>query len=293
MREKARKFVYAKAGNYISYDFLKVFYWCIFIIPFLMIVMSTYLINLEGVSGKALFPIVSIAIWSFLYWGLVLIIKNRHVKKTFELRFLVNGAIGISISSLMWIFFAGWNLIAEQPFLKFHVFIWIIPIYIVVSLLYIVSIVFGVHRGLYVEARTKYKTISVLSTSISISAGLGLIVSRLLRETASIEIQHIAMIIATTILIFVPLLAHINFVKYFYCKKYNIKCDVNGNTMSPDLQPVKNDKSKAKNQWKNQFKQTACLKNFLTLLGVLIIIAVVFCIANFAKGFIHGFLKNI
>lgn len=287
MREKARKFVYTNTGNYISYDFLKVFYWYIFIIPFFMIVMGTYLINLEGVSSKALFPIVSIAIWSLLYWGLVFTIKNRHIKNTFELRFLVNGAIGISISSLMWIFFASWNLIADNPFLRFDVFLWIIPIYIVISLLYVMSIVLGVHRGINVVARMKNKTIPALTTSISIASGLGLIVSRFLRETVGIKIQHIVMIIGSITLIFVPLLAHINFVQYFYCKKYNIKCDENGDTTSPDLQPVNIDEAK------NKALCRTCLRIFLSLIGVMITIFVVFCIANFAKGFIHGFLKNI
>lgn len=288
MREKTRKLVYLNQGNYISYNFLKNFYWYIIIIPFFMVVMGVYLLNQNGMNGKSLFLLISIATWTILYWALVLLIKNKRIKKSFELRFLVNGTVGFLISSLMWIFLTGWNLIADKPFLEFDVFLWMIPIYMLVSVIYIASIVTGVHHGIYTRIKTKGKKIAFLSTSISLASGLGLIVSLMLRETASLKIQHIVITIGSVILIFVPILAHINFVQYFYCKKYDIKCDQNGNTTSPNLFPPEKETAKGKDQQENKIKHRTFVKVLLALIGVIATIFVVFCITCFIKGFIQG-----
>lgn len=42
--------------------------------------------------------------------------------------------------------------------------------------------------------------------------------------------------IAYKLIIFLPAVAHINFVQYFYCKKYAIDCDEAGNKTSPALE---------------------------------------------------------
>lgn len=274
MRKKVYDFVYLNTGNYISYGFLQNFYWYIFIIPFSMAVMSIALIHINGVSWKTLFPLVSITVWSILYWAFVLTIKSRHDKGYFNLRFLVNGIVGVAISSLIWIFLASFNLVADKPFFNFNVFLWMIPIYMLVSVLYIASIIIGVHNGVCVKIKVKGKTIVAFSTSISIAAGLGIAISRLLREMASQKVQHIVITFCTVILIFVPILAHINFVQYFYCKKYNINCDQNGDTTSSGLELYKETKKKK--------------RVFLKILLVLLCIFVAFCIMSFIKGFLRG-----
>lgn len=247
MRKKARAFVYLNTKNYISYEFLTNFYWLVIIVPFFISIIGLYLINVHGVNWKSLFPIVSIAIWTVLYWILVLTIKNKHVKKSFELRFLVNGLVGVAISSLIWIFGVSWNLMADQPFLNFKFWLWMIPIYIIVSIFYIGFIVSGVHNGVY--SKIKGKTLAFLSTSLSLAVAFGMIISRLLRESVSLKVQHIVITICFVALIFVPILTHINFVQYYYCKKYNILCDEYGNTTSPDLEPqIKVKQIKAKKE---------------------------------------------
>lgn len=290
MRNKIYNFVYLNTGNYISYNFLKTFYWAVLILPFFMAVMSISSIKLNGVSWRTLFPLVSIAVWSFLYWVFVLTIKNNHVKKSFELRFLVNGIVGVAISSLIWVFFASWNLVADIPFLKFNVFLWMIPIYILVSVLYIASIVIGVHNGIYAKMKVKGKTLATLSTSLSLAVALGILISHLLKDTASMKVQYIVVTIAVVVLIFVPILAHINFVQYFYCKKYSINCDENGYTTSFKLEPEKKQKSKEgfaqENKIKN--KKNLFLKNLITLFCILVAFFVAFCITSFIKGFIQG-----
>ena len=81
MQEKVKDFVYLDTQRYMSLDNLKVFFGGILIIPFFMVVMGVASIQVYGVSWKTLFPIVSIATWSFLYWVFVLSIKSKQVKK--------------------------------------------------------------------------------------------------------------------------------------------------------------------------------------------------------------------
>ena len=89
MREKVCNLIYLNPGNYISLESLKILYWGIIIIPFFMVLIGIVAINMIGVSWRSLFPIVSIVIWSILYWTFVLTIQSKKTKKTFKLRFLV------------------------------------------------------------------------------------------------------------------------------------------------------------------------------------------------------------
>ena len=118
MEEKVRNFIYLDTKRYISLSFLKVFYWKVLIIPIIMIVM--------GIAGKSLFPLVSIAVWSLLWWIFVLILQSKRVKKTFELRFLVNGILGLFVSSLFWILYIAINLVSDAPFAELNFFLWIL-----------------------------------------------------------------------------------------------------------------------------------------------------------------------
>ncbi len=232
MRKKAKRFVYLDSENYISYDLLKYFYWYVILIPFCMLIMGSYSITHNGFSLKSLFPILSIVIWTVAYWGMVLTIKSKFVKNTFELRFFVNGAMGILISSLMWIFTAAWNLLADTPFLDFRYFLWMIPAYLFISTIYILGIVVNIHNGIYSGFRIKNKTI----VTISMMVPLGVLASRFIQNETSLRVQHIVITICSILLIFVPILSYINFLKYYYCKKYKILCDENGNTTSPNLE---------------------------------------------------------
>lgn len=272
MREKALKLIHLNSGNYISYSFLKRFYWYILIIPFFTLIIGFHLLNQNGIAFKSLFPIVSIILWSIAYWAMVWTIKCNFVKKTFALRFLVNGAVGMFITSLMWIFFSSWNLMADEPFLEFSFFLWMILAYLLISAIYVLSIVAGVHNGIYAKIHIKKSAVSIPLT-ISSMAFLGVLVSHFLQNESSLSIQHIIMTISSIILIFTPSLSHVNYVKYYYCKKYNILCDENGDYESRYLCPEKKEKK----------------KSFIKiLLLVVVIVILVFIVVNFTKGFIQG-----
>lgn len=243
MREKVLDLVYLDTKRYASLANLRVFYWGITIIPFFMIVMGIVSISMTGINWRSLFPLVSIAVWSLLYWIFVLTIQSKRTKKTFELRFLVNGIFGSLISFLFWIFYTSFSLTADNSFLTIDFFMWILLYYLLFSILYICIIIFGVHKGLYrvirEKSRTKtFITIAGFFAAVLPGAGVsGMYASRLLRSYASINIQNIFAAISFLLTIFLPALSHINFVQYYYCKKYGIACDEKGNTGSPELEP--------------------------------------------------------
>lgn len=245
MRKKALAFVHFNSGNYLSYSFLRRFYWYVLIIPFSMLIIGVNLLRIDGVSLKSLFPIVSIILWSIAYWAMVWTIKSNFTKKTFPLRFLVNGFMGIFITSLMWFFLSSWNLVADDPFLEFNFFLWMIPAYLLVSAIYVLSIIVRVHNGKYSKIHIKKSAVSVLLTILSM-VFLGALVSRVLQNESGLRIQHIMMTINSIFLIFVPSLSYVNFVKYYYCKKYGFLCDENGDRESRLLYPKENEKKKRK-----------------------------------------------
>ncbi len=158
MREKVLNLIYLNTQNYISLSSLKTFYWATIIIPIMMITI--------GIVGKSLFSLVSIALWSLVYWVFVLILQSNRVKKTFELRFLVNGIVGLFVSSLFWIFYTSFNFASDKPFMKIDFFLWILLFYLLFTVIYIAGIVLGVHKGIYGKIREMGHT----KTAIAISA---------------------------------------------------------------------------------------------------------------------------
>lgn len=265
MENKVRDFVYLDTNRYMSLDNLRVFYWGIIIIPFFMVVVGIVAIKLNGINWKSLFPLVSIAVWSLLYWIFVLTVQSKRTKKTFELRFLVNGILGFMLSSLMWIFVASFNLAATTPFLSFDFFLWILGFYLLFSLIYVIAIILCVHKGVFawIKEKGKTKTALIISTVfgelIPVFAVLGMHSSRLMRAHASISTQYTVMTIITILMIFIPALAHINFVQYYYCKKYGINCDEHGNTTSPKLErgPSKSEIRKERKRALREYEMTA------------------------------------
>lgn len=275
MRKKICDFIYLDAKNYISLGSLKVFYWGVFIIPFMMCVIGIVSIKMAGVSWKSLFPLVSIGIWSLLYWTFVLILQSKHIKKTFALRFLVNGIAGLFISSLFWIFFVSFNIASDTPFLKFDFFLWILFFYLLFTVLYIAIIIFGVHKGIYgkikekSQSSKKWRMIMRLSAVfLPVSGVCGMYTERLLRANASVNVRVTVGTIGFILLIFVPGLANINFVQYYYCKKHKITCDEDGEETSPNLEkPLKKPKKKTRKNPKKEKKKLPLLLKILIVLA--------------------------
>lgn len=308
MRENAHDLVYLDTQRYMSLANLKAFYWGIIIIPIMMVVLGIATINTNGVSWKALFPLISITIWSFLYWIFVLKIQRKKTNKTFELRFLVNGISGLLVSSLFWILYTSFSLFANNPIVGLDFSLWILFFYLFFSALYIGLIVFGVHKGIFKRLKEKSQTPKALTFSaffaaiLPITGVLGMYTSKTLRHYASIGVQNFVGTIACVLIIFIPIFAHINFVQYFYCKKYEILCDEYGNATSPWLEPhTKGRENKAK--FKNETCENTVVsdsrpskKNIPLIIKILIgiiIVPIIFSIIVFFVFFIKGFIQGI
>lgn len=304
MQEKARNLIYLDTHRYLTLRNLKSFFPAIIIIPFIMVVWGIVAINTFGVDWKSLFPLVSIAIWSLLYCTFVLIIQSKKLKKTFELRFLVNGISGLFVSSLFWILYASLSLLEYDPAIGFKFPLWILLYYLFFSILYIGLIILGVHKDIFrkikeISQTPKFWTISVFFAAILPSTGvIGMYTSRLLRAHACNKVQDVLETIAIILLIFIPISAHINFVQYFYCKKYKISCDEYGNTTSPYLEPMVKANKQSKNKDSNQIDISAknvpkkkiplILKILIGIICVPIILFVIVFLVFFIKGFIPG-----
>ncbi len=304
MREKVKELIYLDTNRYISINSLRIFYWAIIIIPLIMVVFGIAAINTIGVNWRSLFPLISIGIWSLLYWTFVLTVQGRK-KKTFELRFLVNGISGLLISSLFWILYASLRLLENAPVIGFDFLLWISLFYLLFSILYIGLVILGVHKGVFKKIKEKSQTpkalaISAFFSAILPSAGaMGMYASRIFRAHASVAMQDIVGTFALVLLIFLPALAHINFVQYFYCKKYEILCDENGDTTSPNLERKRkakkikvNSKTQknidAPNDIPSKRKVPMIIKILIGIVSVPILFFIVVFIVFFIKGFIQG-----
>ncbi len=304
MREKACELVCLDCNRYISLHSLKVFYWAIIIIPFIMVTLGIAAINTVGVNWKSMFPLISIVTWSLIYWTFVLTVQSRRTKKTFELRFIVNGISGLLLSSLFWILYTSVSLLDDNSIVGFYLSLCILFVYLFFSAVYIGLVVLGVHKGFFKKIKEKSKTPKALAISSLFAAILpctgilGMYTSKMLRQYASISVQNFVGLLAFVLIIFLPILGHVNFVQYFYCKKYKIICDEHGNTTSPDLcAPQKEKRTKSikkeldlidtSNSKDSKKKIPLGIKVLFGILGVPIAFFIIVFLIFFIKGFIQ------
>ena len=240
MKEKARNLVYLNTKHYTSFADLITFQRIGLVISFCLFTVGFIEIKTNGVNWKSLFPIISVAIWDILYWKFVSEIKSR--KTTFEMRFLVNGIEGIFMMSLCWALFTSFNLAAETPIVDYGFCLWIVLLYLIFSIIYMGLIILGVHKGVFEKVR-KFGSLAkvlaldaLLASLIPIAGILGRIDAKLLAENASVSTQNSVITAAFVVLIFITALGNLNFVQYYYCKKYDILHDENGDTTSPKLE---------------------------------------------------------
>lgn len=241
MKEKACDLIYLDTSRYISLSGLKTSFKATLIFSSFMVILGIMVVNTSGLTFRAMFPMLSGIVWSLLYYIFISVIESGKTKKTFELRFLVNGISGMFLSFLFWLLYTSYNLLADEPPLGRYFSLWILPIYLFFSALYIGLIVLGTHKGIFGKIKEKSKAQwvialdAVIASIIPVAGLLGIRTSKMLRNNADVSTQNVCISIALITIIFLPALAHINFVQYFYCKKYKIMCDENGDATSPKL----------------------------------------------------------
>lgn len=285
MKEKVYDFIYLNSNRYLSLHCLQTFYWAIIIFPLTMIAWGIAAIRFIGVNGKSLFPLVSAIVWSSVYWIFVLTVKSKRTPKSFALRFLVNGISGILVSALFWCLYTSFILLDGNPIVGFDFAIGILIFYLLFSVLYMGIVVLGVQKGIFRKIRKKAQSPKAISLSAFFSALLpmagvmGMYTSKMLRVYTSIAVQNIVGTVALVFVIFIPILAHVNFVQYFYCKKYKISCDEFGNTTSPNLAPTKKFK-----RIKTKKRIPLAIKILIGILGMPIIFFLIVFLIIFIKA---------
>lgn len=241
MRKKVQNFIYINTEKYISLESLKTFYWKCLILPIIMFVMGMISLGKSGVNWMSLFPLISVAVWSFLYWMFYRKIQSPYTKITFELRFLVNGVFGLFLTSLLWFFFASFKLTVEKSIMEFEFCLWVLLFYLIFTVSYITLIIIGVHRGTFEKIKKIGQTPLALaidaffSSLIPIAGIVGVSIHKFIKTNFNVEVQNTAATICFAMTIIITAMLNINFVKYYYCKKYKINCDENGNTSTPNL----------------------------------------------------------
>ncbi len=273
MEKKARDFVYfGNTNQYTSLSQMQSLYWACLLIPLCLAVIS--------IVVKNPFPIIAFGIWSLLYWGLIIALRSNRIRKSFELRFLVNGLDSVLLVALFTIFFLTFNFLADYPFMSNSALAVVAVLYAVYVAVLIALTVVGVHKGVYdkLDQKTKSKKFIRISNYaaafIPVSGTVGMTISRIVRKTADEKIELALVSICFVVLFCFISLGYVNFVKYYYCKKYNITCDEDGNRTSPKLEKpikVKKNKSKVKNKPKERKKLTVWQKALVAVLAVLAI----------------------
>jgi hypothetical protein len=126
---------------------------------------------------------------------------------------------------------------------------------------------------------------------------MGMHTSKMLRAHASDAVQDIVGTVALVFVIFAPILAHINFVQYYYCKKYEILCDEYGDATSPNLErKIKEKKVKNESRDTNGSATVITKKKIPLIVKILIGIVAVpitFFVVVFLVFFIKGFINGI
>lgn len=240
MKEKARDLIYLNTNRYISFPDLKKFRLMGLFFSFLMLVMGVSALQTRGFGWKSLFPIVCAVVWSFLYCKFVYEIKSR--KTTFEMRFFVNGMFGVFMTALIWMCGTSLILVTDKPMVDFGFCLLMVLLYLIFSVSYVGLIVLGVHKGSFRKVRkfgSSAKVLAVdalLASSIPLLVVCGMFNSKRILAEASVSAQNTHIIICWMLLILLLALCHINFVQYYYCKKYGIDCDEYGNKTSHKLE---------------------------------------------------------
>ena len=179
--------------------------------------------------GKALLWNIALLVLTLLYIAGVLWFQKICDKiNSFSLRFLVNGISAFMLS----IYF----LLLAFSFLSLEGYpvIW----YLIILLCYLALIssynfftVLNVRNGRYSRKRAVKKNKLAFWVTTGALAGVNFI--RLLKQSEDENINKISIaIFGCCVISFLSELGTVNFLKYYYCKKYLLTCDESGNNAS-------------------------------------------------------------
>ena len=284
MEDRIRNFVYNNDHNYTSYGSVKCLMICV--CWFITLIAGTYAIIAKLWLFMAIFIVINCA---FL---LHLILLKFFFKNNYALRFLSDGIVNMLLSSLF--LPSAYTILCatdcDTDFVKYGTLISYVMFIILHVVLMLCHSKFDKYQHTNQSLETK-RTSLFIGSLIPISGTIGMIVARIIFGAFDFKNQVAVYVVfvAFTIVSLLFSLGYVNFVKYYYCKKYRIICDENGDTMSSNLEPKKKDKKKkTRKQVLKGKEMNIFFKILLILIGISVSIFAILFIIEFIKVIIES-----
>ena len=243
MNENIKYFVYNNDANYTSYASIKCLMICVCML--MSLITGTYSIVMRLWHFVVILVIINVAFLLHLLF-LKLIYKN-----TYPMRFLSDWIVDMLLS---WLFLnSAFVVLCETKCATNFVVIGTLISYTIFLLL---SISWMIKRSKsdvykkYAQAGNIKRPMDIVVASIiPVSGTIGFVIGRIITRGLNIE-KNINAYLAFAIFVVVSMyfsLGHVNLLKYYYCIKYKITCDQQGNATSQFLFPDKKTKTRSKN----------------------------------------------
>ena len=274
MENKIRNYVYQNDTNYTSYDSMKYLFVCIFL--FLSLIIGTFATVAKLWWGLCILIFLDI---SFLLFMIVI----PRIKKTYQFRFLSEGIVDTLLSlfflssAFILLFSTGCGSagLTYGTLISYLLFTTMLFVY---NICYSRSNVFQTH-----DSRPHKKNLIFLGVLIPFSGTIGMIIAKVIFKTFNFNNQ-VATDICYTILVLVSFLfalGYSNYLKYYYCIKYKISCDSNGDKDSPELEHEKKQKK----------RKISAISNKVANMPILLIIIIGVVLAPILLLFLVAFIK--
>lgn len=291
MENRIRKFVYNNDYIYTSYGSIKCLIICV--CWFMTLIIGTYAIIAKLWSFIAILLFINCAFLLHLF------LLKFFFKQSYTLRFLSDGIVDTCLSALF-LTLAYMVLCAtncDTDFVKYGTLI----TYVVFVILYIVLMVGSSKSDKYHQqgqSREVKKSLLFIGSLIPLSGIIGIVAARIIFGVFDFKNQvavYVAFVAFTFISLFFSL-GSVNFIKYYYCKKYNINCDSEGKNCSPGLEPPTKDKNrKAVNSHKEQHNATEAIqskkKRFIKIICIIASIPIIVFLLLLLLGFLQSVLR--
>ena len=229
MEQKAKAFVQLNTRKYVSLEILrKQFMICWFLSSIVLV---------YGFAGQVLSPLIAVAIWNISFLIMYILLSNKRFRKTFRLRYLINGMSSLFFATMFFISLYTIVLVTDRENLSYLGSI-LLVYFIYIIILFLWNIL-GVHKGWFaVRSKQSFmKGVTAVATIIPSSGIIGMMYSKYIRANYGKAGEDFILYTSTVCLIFLCSIGLVNFLKYYYCVRYGINCDETGSKTSPLLEP--------------------------------------------------------
>lgn len=240
MKDRIHNFVYFHDGNYSSYGDIKCLMICVcwflsFISTVVAIVMKLWLF--------LAFPIVINCVYV-----LHLMLLRFFFKDSYALRFWSDGIVTMLLSILF--LTTGYTILCatecDTTFVKYGTLL----LYAAYVLLIVLLTIHRARSDKTQKRKQPKEKLAFFSALVPVSGVVGILAAKIFFQVLDFEnknqIAAYVVFIACIIISLLFAMGSFNFVKYYYCMKYHIRCDAEGKDWSPMLLPTSSPRSKDK-----------------------------------------------